>query len=74
MSVCAERLNGLSPVRKLGQGFSYVENADGKNIRRTKEVCAGEVLSIRVTDGTIHAQVTGVEKEAEDGRKYSEGE
>nr|WP_317378695.1 exodeoxyribonuclease VII large subunit [uncultured Faecalimonas sp.] len=74
MSVCAERLNGLSPVRKLGQGFSYVENADGKNIRRTKEVCPGEVLSIRVTDGTIHAQVTGVEKEAEDGRKYSEGE
>ena len=71
MSVRAERLNGLSPVRKLGQGFSYVENEKGKNIRSTEEVCLGEILSIRVTDGTIHAQVTGVEKEAEDGRKQS---
>lgn len=74
MSVRAERLNGLSPVRKLGQGFSYVENRNGKNIRRTEEVCPGEMISIRVTDGTIHAQVMGVEKEAEDDRKYSEEE
>lgn len=74
LSVRAERLNGLSPVRKLGQGFSYVQNEIGVNIRKIEDVCLGELLSIKVTDGTIHAQVTEVEKEAEDGGKHSQRE
>lgn len=74
LSVRAERLNGLSPVRKLGQGFSYVQNEIGVNIRKIEDVCPGELLSIKVTDGTIHAQVTEVEKEAEDGGKHSQRE
>lgn len=74
LSVRAERLNGLSPVRKLGQGFSYVQNEIGVNIRKIEDVCPGEILSIKVTDGTIRAQVTEVEKEAEDGGKHSQRE
>ena len=29
LAIQIEKLNGLSPVRKLNQGFAYVEEADG---------------------------------------------
>lgn len=50
-------LEGLSPIKKLNSGFSYVENEAGQNIRSVEQVKPGQAVKIRVSDGTIHAKV-----------------
>ena len=63
LALYAERMKGLSPVEKLSQGYSYVENAKQQNIRSVMQVKIGESVKIRVTDGTLCAQINGMEKE-----------
>ncbi|MBQ2803232.1 MAG: exodeoxyribonuclease VII large subunit [Lachnospiraceae bacterium] len=53
MAIYIERMKGLSPLEKLNSGFSYVENKKGQNIRSISQVTEGEMLSVRVKDGTI---------------------
>ncbi|MCF0145139.1 MAG: exodeoxyribonuclease VII large subunit [Eubacterium sp.] len=53
---------GLSPIRKLRQGYSYAENERGHNIASVQDVVPGDALHIQVTDGVIHADVTGAEE------------
>lgn len=62
LSLLAERLDGLSPVKRLGQGYSFVQDGAGKNIRRTDQVQKDDSLMIYVTDGKIQARVESVEK------------
>ena len=52
-----ERLKAVSPLEKLNSGFSYVEAADGKNIRSVTQVREGDSLRIRVSDGVIDTKV-----------------
>ena len=63
LGLMAERLKGLSPLEKLSQGYAYVENSSGANVRTVSNVKQGEQITIYVTDGRIRAEVTGVEKE-----------
>ncbi|MCR4990243.1 MAG: exodeoxyribonuclease VII large subunit [Lachnospiraceae bacterium] len=55
----SERLNGLSPLLKLGQGYSYVSNKNG-TVNSIKKTGPGDDLSIYVKDGQIHATVNEV--------------
>lgn len=52
-----EKLNGLSPLKKLNQGFSFVEDASGTAVTSISQVNSGEELKIHVTDGEIRAKV-----------------
>ena len=63
LGLMAERLKGLSPLEKLSQGYAYVENSSGTNVRTVSNVKQGEQITVYVTDGRIRAEVTGVEKE-----------
>lgn len=47
----------------LSQGYAYVENSSGANVRTVSNVKQGEQITVYVTDGRIRAEVTGVEKE-----------
>ena len=60
LALYVEQMKGLSPLEKLSSGYSYVENAQGQNIRSVEQVTEGELLRIRVKDGTVSAQVTEV--------------
>ena len=62
LALYAERMKGLSPLEKLSQGYSYVCNAQGQNIKKTDQVKEGDLLQIYVTDGQIKAAVTGTVK------------
>ena len=62
LAIQIERMNGVSPVRKLNQGFSYVEDQDGRVIKKVSQVRKDQKFRIHVTDGVIHASVDGVEK------------
>lgn len=61
MDIYVEKLKGLSPLDKLQQGFSYVSDENGKNVRKTAQVNPGDVIRIQVTDGSIWAKVTRTE-------------
>ncbi|MDE6713181.1 MAG: hypothetical protein K2K20_05540, partial [Lachnospiraceae bacterium] len=51
---------GLSPLEKLGQGYGYVSDIDGNAVTDTHQVKRGDLLRIRVTNGTIGARVESV--------------
>ena len=61
-SIQIEKLNGLSPVRKLNQGFAYVEEADGGVVKSIRQVEKGDELTVYVTDGLIRTSVKAVQK------------
>lgn len=60
VSLYANSLDGLSPLKKLGEGLSYVEDENGKSVSSTKQVEPGQKLLIHVADGDIQASVTRV--------------
>ena len=62
LAIQIEKLNGLSPVRKLNQGFAYVEEADGGVVKSIRQVEMGEELTVYVTDGLIRTSVKAVQK------------
>ena len=61
LQLCAGRLDGLSPVRKLGQGYSYTELSDKKALRSITQVQEGDPVLIHVTDGKVRARVEALE-------------
>lgn len=61
LQLCAGRLDGLSPVRKLSQGYSYTELSDKKALRSITQVQEGDPVLIHVTDGKVRARVEALE-------------
>lgn len=59
LALCVEKMKGLSPLEKLSHGYSYIQNQNGENIRSIRQVSDGTALEIYVSDGRIHALVTG---------------
>lgn len=58
LTIYIERMKGLSPLDKLNQGFSYVENEAGHSVTCIGQVKPGDTLNIQVTDGRILTKVT----------------
>ena len=48
-----EKLNGLSPLKKLNQGYSFVADGSGKAVTSIEAVKEADELKIHVTDGEI---------------------
>lgn len=71
LGVYAARLDGLSPLKKLQQGFSYVEDEGGHAITSISQTDVGQKIRIHVTDGVIEGQVTE-RKAAETGAHRNE--
>lgn len=63
LSLYVERFTGLSPLRKLNQGFSYVADREKRTLTSVKQVKNGDTIYISVTDGTIEAKVNSIKKE-----------
>ncbi len=57
LGICAEKLQGLSPLKKLTQGYSYTRLLDGKALRSISQIQPGDQLAIHVTDGEVLARV-----------------
>ncbi len=50
-------LDGLSPLKRLGQGYSLATDAQGKSIRDVHQVKEGDSVTIHVANGTIRTSV-----------------
>ena len=67
LALYIERMKAVSPLEKLNSGYSYVEAADGKNIRSVTQVREGDSLRIRVSDGMIDTKV----KQVQQGERFT---
>ncbi|NBI99985.1 exodeoxyribonuclease VII large subunit [Lachnospiraceae bacterium] len=59
LAIYIEKMNGLSPLKKLNQGYSYVADRTGGAVRSISQVKPGDELLIYVSDGIVDAQVGG---------------
>ena len=60
VALLAERLEGVSPLRKLSSGYAYVTNDASKAVTTTEEIKKGDVLTVHFLKGKVKAEVTEV--------------
>ena len=58
----SQQLEVYSPLKKLQQGFSYVEDGKHKAIKSIEQVVPKDLITIHVVDGEIEATVVEVRK------------
>lgn len=57
LEIYIEKMNGLSPIHKLNQGYAYVADDSGNTVNDVTKVSKGDSLSIHVANGIILADV-----------------
>lgn len=55
------RARALSPLATLERGYAVLQDADGHVVTTVAGTRTGAVVSVRVADGRIHAEVTGTD-------------
>ena len=55
-----ERYQGLSPLSKMNQGYSFVSDKSGRGIVSVSQVEPGDRVEIAVADGIIRAEISEV--------------
>jgi exodeoxyribonuclease VII large subunit len=60
LELYASRLNGVSPLAKLGQGYSYTEFEDGRHLNDISEVKPKDRIQIYIKNGNMKAEVLEV--------------
>lgn len=65
LALLAGALEGLSPIKKLSMGYSYVSDRDGNAVTDAATVKEGEQLKITLLHGALMAQVQEILKEQE---------
>ena len=58
----SSRLEGLSPLKRLFEGYAFVEDTKGRGLRSVSQTAVGEELGINVIDGKISAEVKKIWK------------
>ena len=51
------KLDALSPIKTLTRGYSIISKQDGRIAKEVKDLSQGEKVSIRLSDGSVDAQV-----------------
>nr|MBA3781983.1 exodeoxyribonuclease VII large subunit [Nocardioides sp.] len=55
------RARGLSPLATLERGYAVLQDADGHVVTSIEGIDAGRAVSVRVSDGRVHATTDRVE-------------
>lgn len=63
MMLLAEKLDGLSPAKKLCQGYAFVADEGGRAIRDASSVKKHDIIAVHLQNGTVKAAVTEVDLE-----------
>jgi exodeoxyribonuclease VII large subunit len=64
------RARALSPLATLERGYAVLQDADGHVVTSVTGVAAGAAISVRVSDGRVHATTTSIdETPLEDGHE-----
>lgn len=62
LAIYIEKLKGLSPLDKLGQGYAFVENGQGQVINDVAQVNRGDEINIHLINGRILAKTMEIEE------------
>ena len=62
LQLLIQKFSGLSPLAKLNQGYSYVEDPRGAAVTSVHQVKPGDPLTIQVSDGCIYGRVQSAEE------------
>lgn len=54
------RLEGLSPLKRLSEGYAYVEDASGRAVKSIRQVEADDKININLHDGIITASAESI--------------
>ena len=57
----SERLEGLSPMRRLKEGYAFVTGKEGKVLTSVRQAETGDEIRITLTDGVIGARATSIQ-------------
>ncbi len=57
----ARSLEAVSPLATIARGYSIVQRDDGRVVRSTRDVAAGDAVHARLADGRLQLRVEGVE-------------
>ncbi len=63
LELMAERLEALSPVKKLSQGYAFVADKEGRGVSDASRLQVGDGLDIHMLNGKVSVEVTGIEQE-----------
>jgi exodeoxyribonuclease VII large subunit len=65
LEACAAALRALDPNAPLERGYALVFDGAGRILRSAKNARPGDPLSLRLRDGTLHAEVVDAGKKAD---------
>lgn len=60
MELYAGSLEGLSPLKKLSQGYSVVTDSRGRHVTDIADVMEGDAITVHLVNGRIEAQVSEI--------------
>lgn len=60
LELCASRLDGLSPLKKIGGGYGFLTDESGKRVESVNQIKPEDSICVRISDGRIDAVVTNV--------------
>ncbi|MEG1596461.1 MAG: exodeoxyribonuclease VII large subunit [Lachnospiraceae bacterium] len=55
LELLSGKLDGLSPLKKLSQGYSFVSDKSGRSVTDAEGVTPGDLLDIHMLNGTVAA-------------------
>ncbi len=65
LAIISEKLNGLSPLKQLARGYSYVTDKSGHALTSVKNVSCDDELRVQMIDGKLKARVLEVKEQGE---------
>ena len=71
LRMLSERIDGVSPAKKLSQGLAFVVDGSGKRISDIQSVRKGDIMQVHLQDGRIMAEVTAVIPDKNNKKKGS---
>ena len=57
MAVISGKMWGLSPLKKLSQGYGFVTDADGRRLESVEQAPVGSRINVQLADGKLAAKV-----------------
>ena len=61
LAILSERMERVSPLRKLSSGYAYVEGTDAQAVTSVEHVKNGDEVTIHLLDGRLRAKVKEIE-------------
>lgn len=61
LELVSGRLDGVSPLKRISNGYGFVTDKGGKRIESVETVSEGDLVTVQISDGRLTAQVTEVQ-------------